>query len=284
MPEGPEIRQSADALANVLQNQKINKVTVGLQSLKPFQSELSGQRVTQVSCRGKAMLLHFDNDLSIYSHNQLYGRWVIVPLDALPETNRSLRLGLHTGEHSALLYSASDISVWPSEKLSEHPFLRKLGPDILNQTVTPEVIQQRLTSSQFRKRSLAALYLDQSFLAGMGNYLRSEILFFAGIYPDKKPADLSDEQINHLAEQTLQVTYRSYETGGYTTSISASVRAQHSAAEYEAERFMVFDREGQPCRRCNETILRAERSSRRIYFCPQCQRGNNVSAATNSPA
>tara|TARA_B100000700_G_scaffold241887_1_gene269330 strand:- start:121 stop:813 length:693 start_codon:yes stop_codon:yes gene_type:complete len=230
------------------------------------------------------MLLHFDNDLSIYSHNQLYGRWVVVPLDELPETNRSLRLGLHTDEHSALLYSASDISVWPREKLSEHPFLRKLGPDILNQAVTPEVILQRLTSSQFRKRSLAALYLDQAFLAGMGNYLRSEILFFAGIHPDSRPANLSDEQNNHLAEQTLQVTYRSYETGGYTTSISVSVRALHSAAEYEAERFMVFDREGQPCRRCNETILRAERSSRRIYFCPQCQRGNNVSAATNSPA
>ncbi|MBR9791962.1 MAG: endonuclease VIII [Gammaproteobacteria bacterium] len=284
MPEGPEIRQSADALAKVLQNQKINKVTVGLQTLKPFQSELSGQRVIQVSCRGKAMLLHFDNDLSIYSHNQLYGRWVIVPRDKLPETNRSLRLGLHTHEHSALLYSASDISVWPSEKLSEHPFLRKLGPDILNQTVTPQVIQQRLTSSQFRNRSLAVLYLDQGFLAGMGNYLRSEILFFAGIHPDKKPANLSDEQVKRLAEQTIQVIFHSYETGGYTTSVAASVRSRHSVAEYEAERFMVFDREGQPCRRCKETILRAERSSRRIYFCPQCQRGDNVSAANYSPA
>lgn len=284
MPEGPEIRQSADALANVLQNQKINKVTVGLESLKPYQSALRGQRVTQVSCRGKAILLHFDNDMCIYSHNQLYGRWVIVPLDELPETNRSLRLGLHTDEHSALLYSASDISVWPSEKLSEHPFLRKLGPDILNQTVTPQVIQQRLTSSQFCNRSLAALYLDQGFLAGMGNYLRSEILFFAGIHPDIKPVNLSGKQIKHLAEQTLQVTFHSYETGGYTTSIAASVRARHSLAEYEAQRFMVFDREGQPCRRCNETILRAERSSRRIYFCPQCQCGDTVRAANYSPA
>ena len=271
MPEGPEIRRSADALANVLQNQTINKVTIGLASLTPFQSALSGQRIVDVSCRGKAMLLHFDNDLSIYSHNQLYGRWVIVPLDELPETNRSLRLGLHTHAHSALLYSASDISVWPRGKLSEHPFLRKLGPDVLNQTVTQEAIQQRLISTQFRNRNLAALYLDQGFLAGMGNYLRSEILFFAGLHPDKKPAHLSDKQIKHLAAQTLQVTYRSYATGGYTRSIAASVCARHSVAEYEAQRFMVFDREGLLCRRCNETILRAERSSRRIYFCPQCQ-------------
>lgn len=271
MPEGPEIRQSADALADVLQNQKINKVTLGLESLKPYQSALSGQHIVEVSCRGKAMVMHFDNDLSIYSHNQLYGRWVIVPVDELPETNRSLRLGLHTHAHSALLYSASDISVWPREKLSEHPFLRKLGPDILNQSVTPDTIQQRLTSPPFRNRSLAALYLDQRFLAGMGNYLRSEILFIAGLHPDKKPANLSAGQIKHLAEQTLQVTYRSYKTAGYTTSIAASVRARHSQVEYEAERFMVFDREGQSCRRCNDTILRAERSSRRIYFCPQCQ-------------
>ena len=30
---------------------------------------------------------------------------------------------------------------------------------------------------------LTALYLDQSFVAGIGNYLRSEILFNAGLNP-----------------------------------------------------------------------------------------------------
>ncbi|MCC6706705.1 MAG: hypothetical protein IT492_03995 [Gammaproteobacteria bacterium] len=42
----------------------------------------------------------------------------------------------------------------------------------------------------FRRRSVAALYLDQGFLAGIGNYLRSEILFFAGVSPQARPMDL----------------------------------------------------------------------------------------------
>lgn len=271
MPEGPEIRQSADALANVLQSQKINAITAGLKSLAPCKSILAGQTVTEVTCRGKAMLIHFDNGYSIYSHNQLYGRWVIMPLNELPDTKRSLRLGLHTDSHSALLYSASDISLWETSQLGEHPFLHKLGPDVLNEPVSSTLIHERLASTRFQRRSLAALYLDQHFLAGIGNYLRSEILFFAGLHPDKKPSQLSDHELEMLAKQTIKVTEDSYRTGGYTAPVSEDKVSHHTPEEYIADRFMVFDRDGLPCRCCGETILRAERNSRRIYFCPACQ-------------
>jgi formamidopyrimidine-DNA glycosylase len=41
-------------------------------------------------------------------------------------------------------------------------------------------LEEPLLSRPFRGRSLASLLLDQSFLAGLGNYLRSEIRFCAG--------------------------------------------------------------------------------------------------------
>ncbi len=47
------------------------------------------------------------------------------------------------------------------------------------------------------------MYLDQGFLAGLGNYLRSEILFVAGINPAQKARDLSKGQIGKLARTTL---------------------------------------------------------------------------------
>ena len=61
------------------------------------------------------------------------------------------------------------------------PFLVVWGPDILDPSLTPQTIVERLTSTRFQNQSLGKLYLDQRFLAGVGNYLRSEILFRAGV-------------------------------------------------------------------------------------------------------
>ena len=77
-----------------------------------------------------------------------------------------LRLALHTRKHSALLYS-EDISIWDRFELELHPFLAKIGPDILNPKLNWKEISQRLRSKRFQRRTLASLYLAQDFLAGI---------------------------------------------------------------------------------------------------------------------
>ena len=116
MPEGPEIRRAADKIEAVLKDKIVEAIHFGLPPLKKFAKPLTGSRVAALETRGKALLTHFDSGLTIYSHNQLYGVWRIVKRDKLPKTNRQLRLAIHTDRHSALLYSASDISVWKTEK------------------------------------------------------------------------------------------------------------------------------------------------------------------------
>jgi endonuclease-8 len=187
MPEGPEIRRAADSIAEVLVDEELTQVRFGLPRLRRYAKSLRGQRVVDVETRGKAMLTHFDHGYSLYSNNQLYGVWRVVEGHKVPKTNRSLRVLLQTAHHSAILYSASDISVMPTPELAEHPFLAKIGPDIMNKTLTWRDILDRLQAPAFRRRELAALYLDQSFLAGNGNYLRSEVLHDARIDPRRKP-------------------------------------------------------------------------------------------------
>lgn len=272
MPEGPEIRRSADALAQVLNQQTLVDVEIGLASIEHYYSEIHNITVKQVSSWGKAMLIHLQNGLTIYSHNQLYGVWHIARRGELPVTQRSLRLGLHTKTHSAVLYSASDISVWPTERIKEQPLLRKLGPDILSDALLPESIATRLTSSNFMRRRLGNLFLDQRFLAGPGNYLRSEILFFAGLAPEQRPVDLSEAAIFRLAKASIEVTERSYQTEGYTVSPELWQKALAADADYEQSRFMVFDRDGMPCRVCSTPIERMTYSGRRLYYCPVCQK------------
>ena len=271
MPEGPEIRRAADKVESVLKDTPLEKVEFGLAPLIPYASQLEGEHVLNMETRGKALITHFSNALSMYSHNQLYGVWHTCIRNNIPDTTRQLRVGLHTATHSAILYSASDISIWPTQTIHEHPFLKRVGPDVLNNAVTETQVLERLRSKAFNNRALSALYLDQRFMAGLGNYLRSEILFAAGVHPSLKPSQLSDEKLRALAHHTLAICKRSYETGGYTvyTELREVLEAQGSS--YEGTRFMVFDREEQPCRVCATPIRRQTFNGRRLYWCSQCQ-------------
>ncbi len=271
MPEGPEIRRAADKVAAVLVGEKIEKVEFGLEHLKPFESRLSGCTVTAVDTRGKAMLTRFDNRLTIYSHNQLYGRWYTVRRPRMPKTKRQLRVALCTTTHKALLYSASDIAVLDAEDLATHPFLRRVGPDILDPGLTQSKIVERLQAAEFRNRALGSLYLDQAFLAGNGNYLRSEILWAAGIEPLRKAASLTPAECDALARETLKIARRSYRSGGVIVTPALASRLKASGVPREEYRFYVFGREGQPCRRCGATIEHRKMGSRNLFTCRVCQ-------------
>ena len=271
MPEGPEIRRAADKVEAVLKDKTVERIQFGLQPLKKFSKALTGTKVLQLETRGKALLTHFDSGHTIYSHNQLYGVWRVVKRDKLPKTNRQLRLALHTDQHSALLYSASDISVWNTEKIEEHPFLQRIGPDILNPNLTWREVAERLQSRTFAGRALNSVYLDQAFLAGLGNYLRSEILFIAGIHPARKARELSKGEIGKLARITLDTCQRSYASQGVTIPDQQYKALKKKGVSYGKARFFVFSRANQPCRVCKTKIKRSTANSRRIYTCATCQ-------------
>lgn len=271
MPEGPEIRRAADKIARVLEGRVVEAVEFGLPALQRFRKKLTGRTVVAVETRGKAMLTRFDNDLALYSHNQLYGRWYTTRRPRLPDTGRSLRVALHTETHSALLYSASDIEVLTPAQEARHAFLTRVGPDILDRSLDTDAVLERLKDQRFRNRGTGALYLDQGFLAGNGNYLRSEILHMARVHPAEKPANIDARRLRELARLTLVISRRSYRTRGITVTPEIDKALKARGLAFERRRFYVFGRAGKRCHTCKSKIEMTSVSSRRLYLCPDCQ-------------
>ncbi|MEM7193888.1 MAG: endonuclease VIII [Pseudomonadota bacterium] len=272
MPEGPEIRRAADQVERAVADAEIDSVWFAFVRLKQFEKRLRQSRVLRVETRGKAMLTVFENDLIIYSHNQLYGRWIVTAGANQPQSNRQLRLAIVTKASSAWLFSASDIDVMNRAELSQHPFLRRLGPDLLSQSPDWQEIRDRMDLSEFRNRALGPLLLDQQFLAGLGNYLRAEILFQSRIDPRSKPKSLCRSARNRLAKSILSLTRRSYRTGGLTNAPALVKQLKDSGkTDRESHRFSVYGREGESCYRCKQTVLRMQSGGRSLYFCPGCQ-------------
>ena len=271
MPEGPEIRRAADALAAAVVGRPLARAWFWTPALQRHARGLIGRTIEAVTPHGKALLTRFDHGWTLYSHNQLYGVWKVAPAGERPDTTRSLRVALETADNAILLYSASDVSMWRSDEVHRHPFLTKLGPDVLDPALDAATVAERLRDARFSGRALSALLLDQGFLAGMGNYLRSEVLFEARLAPTLRPVDLDAARTRLLAEALLDVPRRSYATRGIEPA--SGMRGDYLTDTPDAFRFLVFDREGLPCPACGKAIVRREAGSRRLYLCPHCQRG-----------
>ncbi|MFP2507014.1 MULTISPECIES: endonuclease VIII [Buttiauxella] len=262
MPEGPEIRRAADKLEAAVLNKALTEVWFAFPELKPFEQALVGQNIERIETRGKALLLHFSNALTLYSHNQLYGVWRVVNAGEMPDTTRVLRVKLQTADKAILLYSASDIEILNGDQLLKHPFLLRVGPDVLDITLTAEQVKARLLSARFRRRQFSSLLLDQAFLAGLGNYLRVEILWAVGLLAHHKAQSLTPEQLDKLSHALLDIPRFSYNTRGTVDE------NKHHGAIFS---FKVFHRAGEKCERCGAIIEKTMLSSRPFYWCSGCQ-------------
>lgn len=275
MPEGPEMFRVARRVEQALRGAPLEEVWFAFPRLQERAESLTGQSIAGVETLGKALLIRFDGGPVIYTHNQLYGRWMFSAPDRRPDTRRQLRLALSTPHRSALLYSASEIEWIEAESLKDHPFVRRAGLDILSSGVGVEAVAEWVAQPRFARRRLGQLLLDQSFLAGVGNYLRSEILFLAGLDPTLRPVDLADEQVLALASAAHELMWRSVETGGVTNAperVAALKAAGWRRGDY---RHFVFGRADQACFDCSSAIVRDSVAGRRLYRCPRCQPNAN---------
>jgi endonuclease-8 len=269
MPEGPEIRRAADIVEAALKNRTLTGVFFAFDHLKRYEKDLKASTILGLETRGKAILTHTDRGLSIYSHNQLYGRWMVSKAGQVPKSNRQLRLALHNIKNSAWLYSASDIAVMETSELLRHPFLARIGPDIMSASLKQVMVQ--LNDPRFRRRRLGQLLLDQAFLAGVGNYLRSEALHVAGIHPLARPGDCGKKELKALGEAILALARRSYEHNGVTNDLAQASSLKAAGIPRREYRHWVFSREGRECFRCSGLITKIPVASRRLYLCSHCQ-------------
>lgn len=275
MPEGPEIWRAADRLQEALAGKEMDDIYFAFDELKPYEEKLSGLKVEGIEPRGKAILTSFENGLTMYSHNQLYGKWMIRDRGEVPDNNRTLRVAFHNHEKSAFLYSASEIAILNDDEVANHDYIKKLGPDVIHPETTPEDILAQYNDERFVNRKLTTLLLDQGFISGIGNYLRSEILFYAGVHPSLKLRECSTELVKELAAATFHLPRRSYKTGGITNEPEIVKALKREGAGRKEYRHFVYKRTGKRCYKCGTEIEQLKTGGRKVYFCPQCQSEEN---------
>jgi formamidopyrimidine-DNA glycosylase len=135
----------------------------------------------------------------------------------------------------------------------------------------PLTIGAREFAGLFRNRRLPikAALLNQTLLAGVGNIYADESLFQAGIRPRRRTNRLTAAELERLRLALREILTYAIRLGG--SSVSDYVDANGEKGFFQLEH-CVYQRTGEPCRRCQTPIRRIELVGRGTHYCPICQR------------
>ena len=299
MPEGPEVQRSADLLHDALAGKTIRSFGARTKTARAWLAEhpdaFVGRRVERVWAHGKHLVGQVEGDLFFHSHYLMWGRWMVVAPDA-PEVetrDRRERARVVVDDAAALLYSAPKFTVGRGDPYEGVPALPLLGPDVLPETGPFDAAEFLRRLDLQPDREIGSALLDQTVAAGIGNYLRAEILYDCRMDPWRLVGELDDAERQCLAETTPRVCLQAYREGGRT--VPPEVQAQQEAdrdlrysphAHAWNTRHWVFRRTNLPCLTCDDHVRQAQQLSheyvddesgetvekkRVMYFCPTCQ-------------
>lgn len=120
-----------------------------------------------------------------------------------------------------------------------------------------------------RKLAIKAALLNQTLMAGVGNIYADESLFRAGIRPRRSAGRLTRAELEKLRRALREVLQHAIRLGG--SSVSDYVDAEGVRGFFQLKH-CVYQRTGEPCRKCGETIKRIVVAGRSTHYCPHCQK------------
>lgn len=247
---------------------------------------LIGAKISAVRRRAKVLIIDLSTNYSLVIHLKMTGQLVYRGAEnfgaghpneslvgKLPD--KSTRVTLNLNSSSSLFFNDQRKFGWmrlmPTIAVPNLDFMKKVGPEPLEDSFTPEVFYQRL---QRRKNSnIKAVLLDQTVLAGVGNIYADEALWGAKIHPTALVKNITKSMAKKLHTELIYVLKLSIEKGGSTDK--NYVNAEGKRGSY-MDFARVFRRENQPCPRCGTIIEKLRVAGRGTHICPKCQKLKKV--------
>jgi formamidopyrimidine-DNA glycosylase len=277
MPELPEVETVARGLNQRVRGDRIVQAWFGNrpQSFKTPRTRqakgLAGRTILAVHRTGKHIVFELGAeargaaaaDAQWIVHLGMTGRLLV--------TTPDFPLAPHT--HARLdLASGREVRFVDPRRFGRLEFrdLRGSGAAFKAPGAEPLTIGASEFAELFRKRRLPikAALLNQTLLAGVGNIYADESLFQAGIRPRRRTNRLTVAELERLRLALREILNHAIRLGG--SSVSNYVDANGEKGFFQLEH-CVYQRTGEPCRRCQTPIRRIELAGRGTHYCITCQ-------------
>jgi formamidopyrimidine-DNA glycosylase len=278
MPELPEVETMRRDLDKEVVGKRVKTVeATGLRTIrrhktkKNFASKLEGRKINAVQRKGKYLLLKLDDGNILVVHLGMSGQ-LLRTKSAKEPTLKHTHVVLTFTQGGQLRYvdprTFGELFVTePGDLNHEVPELAHLGFDPLEDIMSWTSFGDRLHE---KKTKLKPLLMDQKFLAGIGNIYADEILFAAGLRYDRGSESLTAQEVRRLYRAMVETLQDAIKQRGSSLADEQYKDLFGEVGDYQSSH-KVYDREGEPCRRCRSPIARIKLGGRSTFLCEQCQ-------------
>jgi formamidopyrimidine-DNA glycosylase len=271
VPELPEVETIRRHLAPHVEGRVIERMEV----LDPRWSEpaapeelaaaVEGRRIERLSRRGKYLDWELEDEVHVVMHLRMTGNILLGSGRERPHLR--LRLELDSGEEVLFVDPrrfGTGVVLLGDDARDDY-FDSRLGPEPLSPDFTADALRAQAAK---RKQPVKAFLLTQERLAGVGNIYADEALFRARIHPLRPVGALKRAQIAELRDAVVASLEAGIDAKGATID---DFRHPDGASGSFQDRFLVHLREGEPCVRCGNTVVKMRAAGRGTYVCERCQ-------------
>jgi formamidopyrimidine-DNA glycosylase len=273
MPELPEVETVRRMLEQHVTGRRIARALTSAKPLRfpltrGWKTRVEGRAIVALRRHGKYLLIDLDGGLTLLSHLGMSGRWLFFeepPLKRMAHVHVRLRFedGSELWFQDARRFGMLELH--STHRVHEAPLLAVLGPDPFPE---PPAAETFAALGRGRTASVKVFLMDQRHVAGIGNIYASEILFRAGVHPARATGRVRADEWLAIRDEMRDVLAEAVERFGTTFSL---YRTLWNEPGTYAERLFVYDRAGDPCRRCGGEIRHMVQGQRSTYWCPACQ-------------
>jgi formamidopyrimidine-DNA glycosylase len=228
MPEGPEARTVADKLRQTLLSKTIVSAERGERAkIEGWDELVLPAEIVKVFSYGKKVIIQLSTGYSLIFSLGMTGR-----LQYKPGNHSHIHFviadrvkvgAMFVVKNKFDLYFDDTRYMGGLDVVSPAnyaAFFSDLGPDLLERALTSPISTEEWLAIYHKKRpskrAIHDLLVDQSYVAGMGWYLISDILYYSGIHPERPNDSISDQDWETLRISAHQVIALSYSYGGHT--------------------------------------------------------------------
>lgn len=278
MPELPEVETVRRGLETAVVGRRVAEVrvlgrrTVRRHPAAGLTSGLEGRTLTAAGRLGKFLLLSLDDGSVLVVHLRMTGQLLYLSGPDRPPIGAHTHIVVRFEDDTELRFiDPRTFGEWfVSSALDDRGVpveLGHLGRDPLLDGLPAAYLAERLAG---RRARLKTLLTDQRVIAGIGSIYADEICFRAKLRPDRSGGSLTGLEIKSLARSARAVLREAVASRGSSLRDLSYRDLDGEIGSYQ-QRHAVYDRVGEPCRRCRDHVVRLKIGARSAYMCGGCQ-------------
>jgi len=269
MPELPEVETVKNELKKQLLKKRINAIKIFYDGIiatdiNEFKKNIIKEEIVDIRRRGKFLIFELTN-YYLVSHLRMEGKYFIKDKDE--------KISKH--EHVIFYFDDFTLRYHDTRKFGKMYLVLKdkLYVDTPLNKLGLEPWDEKLNSSYLKEKfacniAIKTLLLDQSIIAGIGNIYADEILFLSQINPCTKGCNLKEKDLDNIIKNTKIILEQGIKNKGTTIHSFSSLGIIGDNQSH----LLVHTKEGVPCAKCGNLIVKIKVNGRGTYYCPTCQK------------